>query len=257
MAAYSDALRNYLRGLAGWVWNQQGHALSHGNGLVIHEETITEMLLLRMAKDQAKHNIKIQMFSKAQEVINGSDWEWHLRTKHCRHGLRVQAKRLYVNPKGPEYLGLDLKKAQHGNLISKARAAGLTPAYVFYNHDKSPSSRKFDNSGLPEYRGRSHWGCAIAHAKDVTSNRLNVLKGVMKPWHELIPTNGRCSFSTAAPSVSAAATPGADGYHQDGGPPLDMPVWVERFSDRQFLEQYLEEQELGGVAHFDFSDITS
>ena len=64
--AVAVPLRDYLRQRAAWVWNQQGHAFDHG--LALQEETLTEMLLLRMARDHAKHGLTITMFTKAEEA---------------------------------------------------------------------------------------------------------------------------------------------------------------------------------------------
>lgn len=74
MMAASVPLRGYLRQRAASVWNHQSHAFDHG--LALQEETLTEMLLLRMAQDHAKHGLSVKMFSKAEESVNGADWEW-------------------------------------------------------------------------------------------------------------------------------------------------------------------------------------
>ena len=129
--AASVPLRDYLRQRAAWVWNQQGHAFDHG--LALQEETLTEMLLLRMARDHAKHGLTVTMFTKSEEAQNGADWEWIVRMPGCELGLRVQAKRLYHRDKKADYGGLDPNSGQAGKLI--ARAGSRIPVYVFFNHD--------------------------------------------------------------------------------------------------------------------------
>ena len=100
-------LRDCLRRRPAWVWNAQGHALKQG--LALQEETLTEMPLLRMAHDHAKHGLNVTMFNKTEERINGADREWIVRTPWCNLGLRIQAKRLYHASKGSDYGGLGPK----------------------------------------------------------------------------------------------------------------------------------------------------
>ena len=155
------SLRDYLRQRAAWVWNEQGHAFDHG--LTLQEETLTEMLLLRMARDHAKHGLAVTMFNKTEEGINGADWEWIIRTRSCELGLRVQAKRLFHHGKSQDYGGLDPKSDQADKLITKA--GPNIPLYVFFNHDHGLNSNLLHGGGEHPYRGRSYWGCAIACAK--------------------------------------------------------------------------------------------
>lgn len=186
-------LRDYLRQRAAWVWNEQGHAFD--NGLALREETLTEMLLLRMARDHGKHGLSVTMFNGTQEGINGADWEWFVRIGSCELGLRVQAKRLYdKSKKYKDYGGLSPTSKQAAKLIS--RAGTNIPIYVFFNHDHGQNSSLLGSGGEAPYRGRSFWGCSVACAKKVKkakSNKLAKLKPIMKPWHRLISPTGRCA----------------------------------------------------------------
>jgi len=242
--ASSVPLRDYLRQRAAWVWNQQGHAFDHG--LALQEETLTEMLLLRMARDHAKHGLTITMFNKTEEAKNGADWEWIIRMPGCELGLRVQAKRLYHRDKKADYGGLDPNSGQAGKLI--ARAGSRIPVYVFFNHDLGISSSLLSSGGEPPYRGRSFWGCSVACAKKVQSaksNKLSVLKRHMRPWHRLITTSGSCGVYPAL---------GISPQEVEASMPPERRQVIERIRDRDFMLAYLDEEDLGGVAILDFSD---
>ncbi|MFQ6777513.1 DUF6615 family protein [Cereibacter sphaeroides] len=240
----SLALRDYLRQRAAWVWNEQAHAFDHG--LSLQEETLTEMLLLRMARDHTKHGLSVTMFSKPAEAVNGADWEWIVSTPSCQIGLRVQAKRLYYHGIGQDYGGLDLNSLQADKLIT--RAGSCIPVYVFYNHDHGMNSALLDAGGEYPYRGRSFWGCAVASAQAVKaakSNNLRVLRNIMKPWHHLVTARGACG----APSALAVS-----GAVIQGTMPQFRRQVIERIRDRDFMLRYLLEHELIGVAVIDFSD---
>lgn len=242
--AISPALRDYLRQRAGWVWREQARAFNYG--LSLQEETLTEMLLLRMAQDHASHGLSVTMFSKPAEAVNGADWEWIIQTSGCILGFRVQAKRLYYRGTGPDYGGLNPKSMQVDKLI--AQAGSCIPIYVFYNHELGTNSGLLTAGGDYPYRGRSFWGCAVATAQAVkaaNSNNLRDLQKVMKPWHRLVSTTGACGI------ISALGVP--QGAVQET---LAASRWqvIERIRDQEFMLSYLAERELAGVAVFDFSD---
>ncbi|MCT6819495.1 MAG: hypothetical protein M3009_03350 [Bombella apis] len=203
-------MEKILRSLARWVWEIQGEAYSgryKNTGLVIHEETITEMLLLRcvrVARGRQPGGGKrgrippfvafdVKMFSKAEESRNGADWEWLFKFGDCEFGFRVQAKRLY---EGSGYDGFGRNNKQNDDLIAQAQASGLIPVYVFYNHGFGRDSYLFGGgSFIGGYsRRRSDWGCSVAHAecvRDVYANnkgrkgRVDDIFPYMLPWHEL------------------------------------------------------------------------
>ena len=238
------SLRDYLRQRAAWVWNEQGHAFD--TGLALQEETLTEMLLLRMARDHDKHGLTVAMFNKAEEAKNGADWEWIVNTGGCELGLRVQAKRLYHKAKSVDYGGLGPTSKQAGKLIS--RAGRRVPIYVFFNHDHGQSSSLLTGGGESPYRGRSYWGCSVASAKRVMkakSNKLSKLKSIMKPWHRLISQNGRCE---AFPAL------GIQKQEIAASMPDARREMTERIRDHDFMKNYLQKEELAGVAILDFYD---
>lgn len=242
--AVVSGLRDYLRHRAGWVWREQARAFSHG--LSLQEETLTEMLLLRMAHDHASHGLTVTMFNKYQEGLNGADWEWIIRTPSCEIGLRVQAKRLFHSATGKEYGGLDPKSSQVDKLIKQAGSS--IPVYVFYNHELGTNSALLKEGGEAPYRGRSFWGCAVAGAhavKKANSNSLKVLQKIIKPWHHLVTDKGACGV--------AAALGVSPDYLKDTMPASRREL-VERIRDTDFMLKYLADHELAGAAVIDFQD---
>jgi hypothetical protein len=245
--AVGVAMRDYLRRRAAWVWNEQGHAFNHG--LSLQEETLTEMLLLRMARDHGKHGLTVTMFNKTEEAINGADWEWIIRTRGCELALRIQAKRLYHANSKKDYGGLDPKSGQSAKLIAQARKC--IPVYVFFNHNHGKSSSLLNGGGENPYRGRSYWGCSIACAKKVQakkSNTLSDLKPIMKPWRRMISKLGDCNTSGAL---------GIDAGDMKRSMSQERREVVERIRDRDFMSQFLIKEELVGVAVLDFTDFRS
>lgn len=238
------SLRDYLRWRAAWVWNEQGHAFTQG--LTLQEETLTEMLLLRMARDHAKHGLSVTMFNKTEEAINGADWEWIIRTPSCELRLRVQAKRLYHLDKSQDYGGLNPKSDQADKLITKA--GSNIPLYVFFNHDHGLNSKLLQGGGEYPYRGRSYWGCAVACAANVKladTNKLSGLKEHMKPWHRLVTMSGKCDAKNAL---------GISPEVMDASMPRERREIFERIRERDFMSRYIQRNDLAGVAILDFSD---
>lgn len=237
------SLREYLRQRAGWVWNQQEHAFK--NGLSLQEETITEMLLLRMACDHKTRGLTVTMFNKSQEAINGADWEWIVMTRSCKIELRVQAKRLYHKKSKKDYGGLDTNSNQARKLIQQS--GHRIPIYIFFNHDLGQNSHLLKKGNESPFRGRSYWGCSVASAQEVEqkrSNKLQDLKAIMKPWHRLISNNSTCNsneiFGRKFSAVDRRDSPEGENL-------------IDRIRDREFMSKYVKENELAGVAVLDFT----
>lgn len=248
MSPVRHGVRPYLRTLAGWTWNRQNEALKLG--LTLQEETLTEMLLLRIARDCAPLGLKVKMFTRAQEKANGADWEWTFNSSHCSIALRVQAKRLYM--KGPDagrYGGWNHLGTQATRLIADAGTA-FFPIFLFYNNNTASSV--FARKPSHGFQGPSQWGCAFANAQDIEKAPSNWPQDSihkMHPWHEIFDlcqvAGKRLSLPGAAPRQGAG----------DGGalvtPP---PLWMEPSVGQEAIEQYLEENNLAGVAYFDGTD---
>lgn len=245
-------LRDYLRSRAAWVWNEQKRAFKYE--LTLQEETLTELLLLRMAHDLGKHGLSVRMFTRAEENETGADWEWIIRTLDCSVALRVQAKRLYHKTKGGDYGGLDPKADQSDKLISNA--AGAVPLYVFYNHALGNDPNKFDTGKDSPYRGPSYWGCSVARAELVKakkSRKVTDLRPVMSPWHRLFDHSGGCSLLFELGISARELSSSIDATRKDVMGAL-WPLGQGEFLNSSFLSKYLLERELAGVAFSELYD---
>lgn len=63
------SLRDEMRKQAGWVWHEKVRADAHG--LFLNEETITEILLLRLSKAAQHGQFSVKVFNKAEENQDG------------------------------------------------------------------------------------------------------------------------------------------------------------------------------------------
>lgn len=168
MTVAAGDLRAYLRLLAGQIWHDQHDAFYHG--LTLQEETLTEMLLLKMAKDFAPLGLEVLMFNKGQEGKNGADWEWFFEGLECSVGFRIQAKVLRRGENSPgKYAQLGKPAGQTKKLINEAKKFGLNPIYIFYNHQWVQNHQLFGPSVQPDWFGRSCWGCSVATAEFIKS----------------------------------------------------------------------------------------
>ena len=110
---------------------------SHQHHLSLSEESITDYRLLEMKRELGKI-IEIEKFTRTEEGQNGADWEWWILGAVNAFGMRIQAKRLYLDsmrymamrpPHGP---------TQASKLIQDALTHNLYPLYCFYNYYNYP-----------------------------------------------------------------------------------------------------------------------
>ncbi len=130
-----EALADVLLDRALWTHSRLTAGRRHGVDL--HEETITQNLLLDIA--HALPDLHVKTFTRAQEARIGGDWQWDWW--FCGHrwfGLRLQAKRLKHIRRN--VLGYDLgyrvgsrRTRQVDLLTDEARRDGMDAAYVLYN----------------------------------------------------------------------------------------------------------------------------
>lgn len=264
------SVRNYLRHVAGWVWTEQDEALHYG--LKLQEETITEILLLRMARECHSWGLHIKMFNRIEEggssslgkVGNGADWEWYFQTPHCGVGFRVQAKVLSsgLTPRRKAlsrgiYGGLEKDGEQAKKLIIAARKGGYNPIYIFYNHPWVSDRKIFSTMTSSPTPARTDWGCSVATAKfvqDQADNRLSILAKGMMPWHLFFSMEPGCGARKAIEKL---------GGGQDFIPQTPRPAWLEMLDDQPEgeaseteadLNSYLVERGLAGVAYFEVAE---
>jgi hypothetical protein len=276
----SGDFRVYMRQLAAWVWNEQ-HA-AHSIGLSLQEETITEILLLQMARSLSPLGVKVRMFTKQEEggktkkikgidasgkpikitettiEAEGADWEWFVDGLNgCSASFRVQAKKLYRDTpiKPGRYRGFKPGGKQIEDLIK--RATGSNPIYVLYNHPDVLDASLFGPTRQPDFFGRSCWGCAVTTAqfmKHVKDDKLSTIKPGSVPWHRFFSIGRPCRPAEAMKAIAGKLRFADGDGPQEFVPARGRPEWVAALrSGERDLTEYLVEHELQGVAHLDFS----
>jgi hypothetical protein len=250
-------------------------------GLFMNEETITEGILLFLARGHKHQGLNIKVYTKREERRVGADWAWCFMHGSRAVAMRVQAKRLYS---GAHYDALKPTGGQINRLINQS---GIHhPYYVFYN-DGLHGSRCLRGGAIGQFHygsfpGDDHWGCMIAHAQDVKrvgSNAMVDLLPVSMPWHCMLcphrvsswvvasGVNGPSLPDVVAANLSAAKYTATDGDDRSSIQPSEPPEWVrlvQRLSERSAsrvedgegadidpaIEAYLEEHDLSGLAIF-------
>src|SRR5260370_34369693 len=87
------------------VWTHARLQAGRSCGVELHEETITQDLVLDISA--ALPTLSVKTFTRRKEARNGADWQWEWWSEGRRwFGLRVQAKRLKKLKNGE--LGYDL-----------------------------------------------------------------------------------------------------------------------------------------------------
>jgi hypothetical protein len=108
---------------------------AHRLKLSIGEETITELLLLELAKTHTSE-VVIHSFNRQAEAKTGADWEWFFEG-HLWLGMRVQAKRLDYTTQQYKHLqyvsGRKNPIRQVDLLLAAAKKTNRYPAYCFYS----------------------------------------------------------------------------------------------------------------------------
>lgn len=114
-------------------------------GISRDEETITQDLLLSLAKKHRGGGLDIKTFTKSEERANGADWAfWFAGYKGLGIGVRIQAKRLFE--KEVRYKSLyhqsekQRKESKVSGLLTPNQCEtllnhrdGMIPMYAFYN----------------------------------------------------------------------------------------------------------------------------
>lgn len=267
------------------VWTHARLTTARQYGVDLHEETITQDLLLDIA--HALPDLHIKTYTRAQEARIGSDWQWDWWFGGYRwFGLRLQAKRLkYIRR---NVLGYDLgyrvgqrRNRQVDLLTDGARRDGMDAAYVLYNgpdldlkfdwrcHRLPASAPFFGVSVLPAEVARR---LADANTRDV-----GTVGGHSRPWSCLAACNpfGGCPNShgswqarpphdwpeggerNLAEQVAASFHRIAmqSGYSQDWGPRQEQQLY-ERVQDAttpdsgQYIYRLLESHNIAAVPQY-------
>jgi len=118
-------------------------------GLVQSEETVSESILLDLARDVS--DLRIATLTKRREAHVGADWEWWIEGSHGWFAMLVQAKKLRGNEYDigyrPSATSANPSPArQIDKLIDSASALGVIPVYALYNRRPATSESLYDRS---------------------------------------------------------------------------------------------------------------
>lgn len=163
-------------------------------GIARNEDTITESLLLNLARNHPSHELNIKSFTRSAEGINGADWEfWISNGNGLGIALRVQAKRLF--PSGKYESLFHQSKTQVRKSTNQCReliknAGSSIPIYVFYNslfNFRLPLSWTYQFLGCHSI---FDWGismCGAYTVEDAIKRKCNKQEFLsMVPWHYLV-----------------------------------------------------------------------
>jgi hypothetical protein len=271
-----NRLQQSFRKSARGVWRDMADAAQMG--LFLNEETITERILLFLARRHKNDGLNIKVYTKQEEGHVGADWAWCFMHGNRAVAMRVQAKRLYS---GARYNALKPTVGQINKLINQSGAHH--PYYVFYNDGlqgkQCLQTCKTHHFRCRSFTGNDHWGCMIARAQDVKrvgSNEMIDLLPVSMPWHCMLCPHLAAAVlgpipmvlpDVVAANLSAALAPSSGGHETPLLKPAEPPEWVEHvlaWYDRSVLitaeggfvaadrviEDYLDEHDLRGLALF-------
>jgi hypothetical protein len=177
-----------------WTWDTLRD--SRQIGFQVGEESVTDFVILNMKKWGAGKLI-VETFTRHQESINGSDWEWWFTGPSGQWlGMRVQAKVLNFSSEKFEHLHYSNKNgSQVDLLINDAKANGLIPLYCMYSNwdtkkykpswqcmTHKPTARHYGNSILSPFRVKS-----LQASKET---RLSQIINYLQPMHCIFCCNG-------------------------------------------------------------------
>lgn len=146
--------------------------LSNVYGTIYGEETITDSILLELAK-QNYFNIRIIQTPKHQEGVRGTDWEWFVGSyKFGWIRYAIQAKK--INPNTFRYDKLNHIVGKPPNAIAQSKLLrkysnvnGAIPLYNFYNYYSNVNEK-------------DHWNCCQTFEKELLGWTFTTLANVEK-----------------------------------------------------------------------------
>lgn len=249
-------------------------------GISRNEVTITEDILLNLARAHSPRSLKIKTYTQHEEAQNGADWEfWFCNSKGLGIAVRVQAKKLSRSGK---YESLFYKKDAHKQngssqceeLINKSGAS--IPIYVFYNglNNFSIPLKWLKLQHYPFCAQITDWGismCSAYSVKDAMRNNGKRPKdiGNMLPWHRLVCAcccaNFPSNFDLPSFVGNSLQSLFMDGDREEDRrlsfePTTDRPRWVGQlnevaFGGEEFLDGMMLKAELGGIAIIEQIDL--
>lgn len=159
-------------------------------GVQINEETITNLLLLRLQETASPH-LRVKSFSKKEESVTGADWEWWLGTLGNWIGFRLQAKVINFRSDSFEHLYYTPRAVptatsvpQYERLLNDALQSSprRVPLYCLYIHWQQSIG----------HRRSSRAGCSFLSPMVVRSLARQQVRSLVDlyehttPWHELV-----------------------------------------------------------------------
>lgn len=221
--------------LASRVWHVIPDA--YHRGLHYGEETITDEILLRLARRHPSE-VWIKPSTKWEEgKLTGADWEWWIGQKKWWFRMRVQAKRIRQPAfTYPELLRKHPRGAtrQINRLIRAAAASKQYPLYCFYNHVPDPPSHANGCGRKP--LTHHFWGCTIADAYAVRellwkgAKSFQDLYHIMLPWSCLVCCPNGNLLADKAFRVAQILREHANPKKVDAGlpePVSDLPLYAK------------------------------
>jgi hypothetical protein len=198
------ALCETFQELAHFTWKRLGAA--GATGLPWSEETNTETLLATLAERHPRH-VRLRAFTRREEALKGSDWEWWIGSPGAWFGMRVQAKRIHRT--NGRFVGIHRQKprghtsTQMNTLIARAAKDGLAPVYCFYVYSATWPNNAIWLAQSNTSPRRELAGCLIAHASAVRATRSEALVKIGEvcvPWHYLV-CDESCGDGPAADEI--------------------------------------------------------
>lgn len=153
-----------------WIWSElkKSNAVDHKLG----EESLTDFFILKLLQ-QKPFGFCIRTFTRPQESVTGSDWEWWLGSRSRGWlGMRVQAKTINVASGCYEQLHYIPRSGtpQVEQLISDASHHRLIPIYCLYTYWDTARGRT-----LPRFTGKrlrkTEYGVSWVSATAVRDNK--------------------------------------------------------------------------------------
>lgn len=199
------------------------------------EVTITHTILLalkRLVREQSLP-VLVERVRAHDEKASGADLElWVQSASGNAVGFSIQAKRVYLGRKKPEYQALGHKGAgpkekQYDTLIRHAAKNGTLPFHLFYNGWALPRT----DIAFPSGRDTKLFGCAVVRTSEVRRirkayvrrgmNEVSRFAKISMPWSDLLrlPSGGSASGGGGSSDggTSGGGDPTSGGSAGDGG----------------------------------------
>lgn len=219
----------------------------------VREETVTETLLVEMARSTAP--VWIQKSTTFEEASDGMDWAMAVRFRGRWFVAYVQAKNLFGTRFGTyRDLRSPSSEAQARKLIRVSKLDGALPLYAFFNKEVSPYTDGATvalegcargslerGAGHPSTDGQSPLGITLAHAEDVlehvipppaANQHASTVNSYAMPWECLVCPTWQHPGVSVAPAgnriASLAALLGRPDLTDDNQFTIaEPPIWAQ------------------------------